>query len=231
MSAFYHILVVDDDERLRGLIKNYLIKQGFIVATASDGAEALKSLDYVDFDLMVLDVMMPGLDGFEVLAQLRQTSKLPVLLLTAMSETEQRIKGLWLKADDYLTKPFEPQELVLRIEAILRRSHNAPPQADFQSAEKIEFSGFHYYPKQGQLIDPKGEKLHLTSNELSLMGALIDHQGKAVPREALSKFANIHGGDRAVDVQIARLRIKIEQNPKQPRHICTVHGKGYIFRQ
>jgi two-component system phosphate regulon response regulator OmpR len=220
-----HILVVDDDKRLRDLLNRYLKENGFRVTPARDAADARHKLASFDVDLIVLDVMMPGESGFELTESLRQTSRVPILLLTAMAESEDRIGGLERGADDYLAKPFEPRELVLRIRTILRRI--APPAPTPQ--RWVQFGACRFDPLRGELHGKDG-LLHLTSVDISLLKVLADHVGAVLSREQLADLAGIKGGLRSIDVQVNRLRRKIEANPRLPRHLITVWGKGYVLR-
>jgi two-component system phosphate regulon response regulator OmpR len=230
-----HILVVDDDPRLRDLLRRYLADHGCRVACAADAQEARQNLANVAFDLIVLDVMMPGEDGLQFTAWLRRTSKVPILLLTAMDEPEHRIAGLDLGADDYLGKPFEPRELVARIRTILRRA--PPPPAEPERTE-VKFGNFRFDLKRGELSDAGGP-VRLTPAESGLLDALARNPGTAMSREELSRGedADQPAGDdgepgalRAVDVTVTRLRRKIEADPKFPRYLQTVRGKGYVLR-
>ena len=219
-----HILVVDDDTRLRELLRRYLVEQGFRVTTTPDTAGARTRLRAFDFDLLVLDIMMPGETGLELTRSLRQASNVPILLLTAMGEPEDRIEGLASGADDYLPKPFEPRELVLRINAILRRAQQ--PEAALQGA--IYFGGFSFDPKRDELR--RGEEfVRLTSAELSLLRALALQPGVPVSREKLTAENPVGGSPRSIDVQMTRLRRKIETDPKFPRYLQTVRGTGYVL--
>ncbi len=218
------ILVVDDDKRLAQLIRRYLGDNGFRVTVAASAEEAKGLLSTLAFDLLVLDVMMPGLSGVEMTRELRRTSDVPVLLLTAMSEPENRISGLESGADDYLTKPFEPRELVLRLNSILRRR----PKATGPATAELRFGAFRFDPARGELW--RGEEpVRLASAEISLLRAFASR-----PNEAIERLDLVDGaadlGPRTVDVQITRLRRKIEADPKFPRHLQTVRGKGYLFR-
>lgn len=217
----HHILVVDDDDRIRDLLSRFLRERDFRVSSARDGDQALRLLDQMSFDLVVLDVMMPGADGFEVTRQVRAAGPTPVLLLTARGEPEDRIKGLSLGADDYLAKPFEPEELALRIQAILRRSL---PQTRGPSA--VVFGPWRFALDTSQLTQDDAP-VRLTGGEAALLGALAAHPGEPVSRQALSERAAAGAGERAVDVQITRLRRKIEADPKAPVWIQTVRGEGY----
>ncbi len=224
-----HILLVDDDQRLRDLLKRYLSQNGFSVTLAEDGKGAMHILQNMDFDLMVLDEMMPNLSGFEVMRQLREGNKsIPSVLLTARDAANDRIQGLELGADDYVTKPFEPRELVLRIHAILRRSQ--PQSVALPSKPlRIGFAGFDYDLANGVLMR-KGEMVSLTTAESALLTALSENAPLPCSREDLVKMCFIEGGERAIDVQVMRLRRKIEQDPANPRYIQTVRGKGYVIK-
>jgi two-component system phosphate regulon response regulator OmpR len=219
-----HILVVDDDTRLRELLHQYLMEQGFRVTTADDAADARNKLAALAFDLLVLDIMMPGETGLELTRWLREQNQVPVLLLTAMSESEDRIAGLESGADDYLPKPFEPRELVLRINAILRR---APAQA-VPAGGKVYFGGFCFDLTRDELR--RGEEfVRLTAAEASLLKTLARQPGVPVSRDTLSAESPIIGNTRAIDVQVTRLRRKIEANPRFPRYLQAVRGVGYML--
>lgn len=219
-----HLLVVDDDARLRRLLERYLSEHGFLVTTAENAAAAGRMLDLFSVDAVVLDVMMPGETGLEFLGRLRSHSSLPVLMLSALGETENRIDGLSAGADDYLAKPFEPKELLLRLERLLARSgkiRSAPAN--------IRFGGF-VFNQDNMSLTNNGHPVHLTSAEAALLALLAATPGKAVSREALAE--KLPGGDiniRSVDVQMTRLRKKIEQNPKQPIYLRTARGEGYML--
>jgi two-component system phosphate regulon response regulator OmpR len=217
----HHILVVDDDDRIRTLLARFLRERDLRVSTAADGQAALQLAEQMQFDLVILDVMMPGLDGFEVTTRLRERDQTPILLLTARGEPEDRIKGLSLGADDYLAKPFEPEELVLRVQAILRR---AMPQ--MRGPEAVCFGQWRYDLVASQL-ERNGDTVRLTGGEAALLSALATQPGSTVSRMALAERAGGDTGERAVDVQITRLRRKIEEDPKAPLHIQTVRGEGY----
>ena len=219
-----HLLVVDDDARLRELLRRYLIDQGFRVTTAGDAAEARTRLESLAFDLLVLDVMMPGENGLDLTRSLRSASRIPILLLTAMAEPEDRINGLERGADDYLVKPFEPRELVLRIRNILQRM----PASDAGAAE-LRFGALRLDLVRGELYRG-GDPVHLTAAEAALLLALARRANVAVSREALSEEAQFSGNVRTVDVQVTRLRRKIEHDPKFPRYLQTVRGTGYVLK-
>ena len=214
-----HILVVDDDNRIRMLLKRYLSKAGFRVSAARDAEEARRKMDGLAFDLLILDVMMPGEDGFALTRSLRQHNDVPIILLTAKGEAADRIEGLKTGADDYLPKPFEPEELVLRIEAIFRRLSATAPSS------VIEF-GPYRYDLNRLILTNNGERVRLTTGEEALMTLLARRAGGTVSRYALSERISAQS-ERAVDVQITRLRRKIEDNPAEPDYLMTVRGQGY----
>jgi two-component system, OmpR family, phosphate regulon response regulator OmpR len=217
-----HLLVVDDDGRLRELLRRYLSDSGFRVTTAADVKEARSNLASFAFDLVVLDVMMPGESGLELTRALRSEGQVPVLLLTAMAEPEDRINGLEQGADDYLSKPFEPRELVLRIRNLLQRL----PAPDTGSRD-IRFGGCRFDVVRGELYRG-GDIVHLTAAEAGLLSLLAQKMGEAVSREELS--LSLSGNVRNVDVQMTRLRRKIERDPRFPRYLQTVRGTGYTLK-
>ncbi|HTV90759.1 MAG TPA: response regulator transcription factor [Stellaceae bacterium] len=222
-----HLLVVDDDARLRALLRRYLVDNGFRVTAAADAAEARANLASFAFDLIVLDVMMPGESGLQLTRSLRAAgrSRVPVLLLTAMAEPEERVNGLEQGADDYLAKPFEPRELVLRIRNILERRGGAGDAAP----RDVRFGAFRFDLQRGELFRG-GDPVHLTAAEAGLLAVLAAHAGEPVSREDLSQAAQFSGNIRNVDVQMTRLRRKIEADPRFPRHLQTVRGTGYALR-
>ena len=221
-----HILVADDDVRLRGLLQQFLTRHGFRVTTAGDAKEALAHFDSIAFDLLILDVMMPGESGLDLTKRLRAASEVPILLLTAMGEPQDRIAGLAGGADDYLVKPFEPDELLLRVRAILRR---APPPPAPAVGDAVQFGEFRFDLQREELH--RGNALiRLTAAEASLLKVLAQNPGTAVKRGDLLRLSRISGGERTVDVQVTRLRRKIEADPKQPRFIQTARGAGYLLR-
>jgi len=219
-----HILVVDDDARLRRLLQRYLTEHRYHVTTAADAVEARASLRNFAFDLMVLDVMMPGQDGISLTSELRAETDLPILLLTALGETEDRVKGLSAGADDYLVKPFDPRELLLRIATILRRVAPAAPSDQPLRFGPFAFDGASQELRRGE------ERIHLTDAELSLLQILAEQPGLAITRQELGQRSRISGSDRAIDTQIARLRRKLEPDPRRPRYLLTKRGEGYVLR-
>jgi two-component system phosphate regulon response regulator OmpR len=218
-----HLLVVDDDDRIRDLLREYLGRQGFRVSVARDAASARRLLVGVHFDLLVLDVMMPGEDGFSLTRWLRSRGETtPMLMLTARDAPDDRITGLSLGADDYLAKPFEPRELVLRIEAILRRVAAPPPVGG-----EIRLGGRLFDAGRGELVGD-GAAVRLTDAETRLLAALAARANIAVDRDALAGDVS-DGAGRAVDIQVTRLRRKIEDDPAKPRYLRTVRGRGYML--
>lgn len=224
-----HLLIVDDDERIRVLLQKFLMRHGFLVTAARDAAHARRILSGLEFDMLIIDVMMPGEDGLSLTRHLRETMTTPIMLLTAKGETDNRIEGLEAGADDYLAKPFEPKELLLRINAILRRVPEATPQ---DTAPKVLTLGpIRYDIARGEMWH--GEDLvRLTATEIHLMKIFAAKTGEALSRSTLVEELGRDRGqaqERAVDVQITRLRRKIEADPKQPRYLQTVRGAGYML--
>lgn len=229
MGGEIHLLIVDDDERIRGLLQKFLIRHGFCVTAARDAAHARRLLAGLEFDLIVLDVMMPGEDGITLTRDLRKTMSTPIMLLTAKGETEDRIAGLEAGADDYLPKPFEPKELLLRINAVLRRM----PQIEEAEAgpKYLHLGRFRYDVERGELWE--GDQIvRLTGTEAQLMKIFVSSAGEPVTRSELVERLGRDGDqaqERAVDVQITRLRRKLEDDPRQPRYLQTVRGAGYML--
>ncbi|MBA3911050.1 MAG: DNA-binding response regulator [Rhodobacter sp.] len=224
-----HLLIVDDDERIRGLLQKFLIRSGYLVSVARDAAQARRILGGLEFDLIVMDVMMPGEDGVSLTRDLRKRLQTPILLLTAKGETSNRIEGLEAGADDYLVKPFEPKELLLRINAILRRVPQA--KAAEPVRQVIHMGGVRYDLDRGEMW--RGEvPVRLTATETALMRIFAAAPGTAISRERLVGEAarGDAAQERAVDVQITRLRRKIEDDPKAPRYLQTVRGEGYMLQ-
>lgn len=226
-----HLLIVDDDERIRTLLRKFLVRHGFLVSVARDAAHARRILSGLEFDLIVMDVMMPGEDGVSLTRSLRETLTTPILLLTARGETDDRIAGFEAGADDYLPKPFEPKELLLRINAILRRMPEPLPVSE--APKVLSLGQFRYDIERAELW--QGDQLvRLTATENQLMRIFSARPTEPVTRTELVEELG-RGGDagqaqeRAVDVQITRLRRKIEADPKQPRYLQTVRGAGYML--
>jgi two-component system phosphate regulon response regulator OmpR len=224
-----HLLIVDDDERIRGLLQKFLVRNGFLVSVARDAAQARRILAGLEFDLIVMDVMMPGEDGVTLTRELRKRMGTPILLLTARGEAANRIEGLEAGADDYLVKPFEPKELLLRINAILRRVPVAKPMEPVRQV--IHLGAVRYDLDRGEMW--RGEApVRLTATEAQLMRVFAAAPGVAISREKLvADQGSVDAAqERAVDVQITRLRRKIEDDPKAPRYLQTVRGEGYMLQ-
>lgn len=218
----HHLLVVDDDRRIRELLQKYLIEHGYHVTTASDVQEARKRMTRFDFDLLIIDIMMPGEDGLTLTKQLRTKTDVPILVLTARGEPEDRIAGFESGADDYLAKPFEPRELLLRVASILRRVGGPLPTLTGLSLGRLYFD-----LKRNELRD--GNKaVRLTSAETGLLKIFAVKPGQIISRYDLCDRLGV--SDRTVDVQVTRLRRKIEDDPKTPRYLQTVWGEGYVLR-
>lgn len=214
-----HILIVDDDDRIRLLLQKYLNRSGYRTSSAETAATARLKMQGLSYDLLIVDVMMPGEDGLTFSKSLREDSNIPIILLTAKGEAEDRISGLKSGVDDYVTKPFEPEELLLRIDNIFRRRGQAA------ASDSIYFGPYHYDVGARRLT--KGEdSVRLTTGELILLDILAKQRGGTVSRFELSQNINANS-DRAIDVQITRLRRKIEENPAEPEHVLTVRGQGY----
>lgn len=231
MDPLPHLLIVDDDERIRALLAKFLLRHGFLISTARDAAHARRLLAGLEFDMIVLDVMMPGEDGISLTRDLRTKLQTPILLLTAKGETDDRISGLEAGADDYLIKPFEPKELLLRINSILRRM---PASVAVNTAPKVLHLGpVRYDIARAELLN--GETpIRLTATEALLMKIFAASPSEPITRLQLIEQLGRSGSDgaaqeRAVDVQITRLRRKIEVDPKEPRYLQTVRGAGYML--
>ena len=224
-EAQRHILVVDDDTRLRNLLQRYLREQGFLVTAAEDAYIAKSFLEVYTFDLLIFDIMMPKISGTQLLADIRQKGNtIPVILLTAMGDAADRVNGLEIGADDYVAKPFEPKELVLRINNILKRTDLQKNQEN-----RLIFHNVFYDLKRGELIDNNGNIVHITPVERMLLNLLGKKTGEVHTREELAEILGSTESLRTVDVQITRLRKKIESDTKNPRYLQTVRGKGYML--
>ncbi len=220
-----HILIVDDDDRIRKLLSRYLIENGYLALTANDAIEAERIMEITEFDALVVDVMMPNKSGLEFTKDIKSKfNDIPVLLLTALGEIDDRIKGFESGADDYLPKPFEPKELVFRLKSILRRYKKD------EIKDNIIIGKWSYNILSGKLVDEENICVKLTQGENLLLSGMVKKAGVTLSREQLAKICNVDAGDRTVDVMITRLRKKLEQNPKEPDHIVTVRGQGYILR-
>ncbi len=224
-STKSHILVIDDDKRICSLVSRFLHDHGFVVLTAQSASDAEEVMARFEFDALVVDVMMPEKTGTEFISGLReQDIDIPVLLLTALGEAEDRIAGFVSGADDYLPKPFEPMELVLRLQAILRRTKN-----DKQSNDLYKIGSWQFNIEYDELSNAS-DILPLTSMEANLLRALAESVGTVVSRDDLARRCGLNAGERTIDVQVTRLRRKIEENTKSPRYLQTVRGKGYLLR-
>ena len=217
----FHILVVDDDDKIRELIKQFLNEKGFIVSTAANANEAKSRMEIFNFNLMVLDVMMPGQDGYDLTKEIKESGNIPIILLTAKGEVEHRIHGLGLGADDYLGKPFEPQELLLRIKNIIKK--NIPP--DVLASSKIGEAELNLN-KMTIKLKEKVQKINSTEKKVLLK--MLASPGKIFSRSEIGKISQI-SKERSIDVMITRLRKKIELNPKNPKFLQTIRGSGYVL--
>ena len=216
-----HILVVDDDDRIRSLLKEYLSDNNYIVSTAIDGIEAKKKLEYIKFDLIILDVMMPGQNGYEITKDIKKQINIPIILLTAKGEVENRIKGLELGADDYLGKPFEPKELLLRIKNITNKNSKINLKENYSIGDAIIDLN-----KMNINLNEKIKKIN--NSEKKVLIEMLSSPGKTFSREEIGKISGITQ-ERSIDVMITRLRQKIERNPKNPKYLQTIRGLGYVL--
>jgi len=221
----HHILVVDDDDRIRELLKEYLKANGFSRVTIAAGAkEARCALSYFKFDLIVLDLMMPGEDGLSFAKDMKLKKSCPILILSALGETSHRVEGLEVGADDYLVKPFEPRELLLRIANLLRRSDNKEAVVEIFPVGKKLFN-----LKTKNLTSESGDDIALTTNERKILELLVKNTGKTISRDDFKNILGNEINERSIDVQIKRLREKIEEAPSTPQHLKTVRGEGYVL--
>ena len=216
-----NILVVDDDDRIRSLLKDYLSRNDYVVSTAENAVEAKIKLEFIKFDILILDIMMPGQNGYELTKEIKNKIKIPIILLTAKGEVENRIKGLEIGADDYLGKPFEPRELLLRIKNIIKKTIKAKIHSKYVignaeiNLDKMYIS-----------LNNKNKKINIT--EKNVLIQMLSNPGKTFSREEISKFSGIIQ-ERSIDVMITRLRQKIEVNPKNPKYLQTIRGLGYVL--
>ena len=217
----YNLLVVDDDERISNLLSQYLINKGFIVSIANSADQARSKIQLIKYDLIILDIMMPGDDGLTLTKEIRESSDIPIILLTAKSGMESKIEGFEIGADDYLTKPFNPKELLLRVLSILKRAKNE------NNIENEIFFGDYALNIEKRELTKSGDRIYLTDREMNLLVALAKSPGEPMNRE---KLAGIDEPGRSVDVGINRLRRKIEKDPRMPLWLQTVRGEGYILR-
>jgi len=232
MARTPHILIVDDDAEIRDLLARFLKKHEMRVETAADGRVMAKAMEAARFDLVVLDLMLPGEDGLSLCRRLRAESALPVIMLTALGEETDRIVGLEMGADDYLAKPFNPRELLARIRAVLRRTGGAVGPADEERGRRLGFDGWSLDLAKRELRDPSGALVALTAGEFDLLAAFAAHPRRVLNRDQLLDLTRGRAAaafDRSIDVQLSRLRRKVEADPKDPQLIKTVRGGGYIF--
>jgi len=222
----YHVLVIDDDKRICELVARYLDENGFVVLMAQDAVQARDILQVFEFDALVVDVMMPGETGVEFVRELRQRSDIPALFLTALGEVEDRLQGFEAGGDDYLPKPFEPKELVFRLRSLLRRK---PPV--HSTVRRYQIGRWVFDPDYEELRAAQGdESVVLTSVEANLLRVLLEKPGEVMSRDELAEMLGVSAGERTIDVQVTRLRKKIEEDSKVPRYLQTVRGKGYLLR-
>ena len=216
-----HILVVDDDDRIRSLLKEYLNENNFIVSTAEDSEEAKKKLSYLKFDIVILDVMMPGQSGYELTEEVKKNIKVPIILLTAKGEVENRIKGLELGADDYIGKPFEPKELLLRIKNIIKNTNKLNLDKNYSVGQaKIDLNKMY--------INLRNSSKKINNTEKKVLIEMLSNPGKTYSRDEIGKISGITQ-ERSIDVMITRLRQKLEINPKNPKYLQTIRGSGYVL--
>ena len=216
-----HILIVDDDDRIRNLLKEYLIENNFIVSTSESAENAKIKLTHFKFDLIVLDVMMPGQDGYSLTRELKKKIDIPIILLTAKGEVESRIKGLEIGADDYISKPFEPKELLLRVKNLINRNNKIDLSTKhFVGSAQIDLN------KMNINLGEKNKKIN--SSEKKILIKMLENPGKTYSREEIGRISGITQ-ERSIDVMITRLRQKIEINPKNPKYLQTIRGSGYVL--
>ena len=216
-----HILVVDDDDRIRDLLKDYLTKNNYMISTAENANEAKTKIEYFKFDIIILDVMMPGQNGYELTKELKKHLKIPIILLTAKGEVENRIKGLELGADDYISKPFEPKELLLRIKNIIEKNNRIDLALKYKIGNaEIDLN------KMVIVLENKSKKIN--NSEKKVLIEMLANPGKTYSRQEIGEISGIKQ-ERSIDVMITRLRQKIESNPKNPKYLQTIRGSGYVL--
>ena len=216
-----HILIVDDDDRIRDLLKDFLSDNHYIVSTAENSDQAKEKLKYLRFDIIILDVMMPGQNGYDLTKEVKSKFKVPIILLTAKGEVENRIKGLELGADDYISKPFEPKELLLRIKNILKNSI----KIDMNSQHVVGRARIDLN-KMSIFLNNKTKKIN--NSERKILVEMLSNPGKSFSREEIGKISGI-SQERSIDVMVTRLRQKLEVNPKSPKYLQTIRGEGYVL--
>jgi len=227
-----HVLVVDDDREIRGLLAKFLGQHGIRVTQAADGQSMLKAFDAGRYDLIILDLMLPGEDGLALCRRIRQNSDVPIIMLTAMTAETDRIIGLELGADDYMVKPFNPRELLARAKAVLRRTHALPPDTGERRPRGYRFAGWRLDVPGRVLTSPDEALMTLSTGEFDLLLAFVEHPQRVLSREQLLDLARGRASvlfDRSMDVQVSRLRRKLEPDPQMPTLIKTVRGGGYLF--
>ena len=216
-----HILIVDDDDRIRDLLKDYLSENKYIVSTAENADQAKERLKYLKFDIIILDVMMPGQNGYELTKDIKEQIKVPIILLTAKGEVENRIKGLELGADDYIGKPFEPKELLLRIKNIINKNN----KIDSMTSHRV---GAAIIDLNKMTVNLNNKSKKINNSEKKVLIEMLANPGKTYSREEIGKISGI-SQERSIDVMITRLRQKIEINPKNPKYLQTIRGSGYVL--
>ena len=232
MSAMDHILIVDDDRDIRDLLSEYLQKQGYRVSVASEGRSMRAALHRSAPDLIVLDLMLPGEDGLTLCREVRAHSDIPIIMLTARGEEVDRIVGLEMGADDYLSKPFSPRELVARIKSILRRSRALPSNLKPEQVRTFKFAGWTLEVATRNLVSPTGVNIALSSTDYKLLRIFLDHPNRVLNRDQLIEMTQSRDAgpfDRSIDLQVSRLRKRLDDNPKEPSIIKTARGEGYVL--
>jgi|TARA_B110000305_G_C19225081_1_gene532444 two-component system phosphate regulon response regulator OmpR len=221
VNSKLHILVVDDDDRIRDLLKDFLSENNYIVSSAENAEQAKKKIEYFKFDIIILDVMMPGQNGYELTEDIKRELKVPIILLTAKGEVENRIKGLELGADDYIGKPFEPKELLLRIKNIIKNNNKIDLNLKYSVGDaEIDLN------KMSIKLSKKNKKINIS--EKKVLVEMLTNPGKTYSREVIGKISGI-SQERSIDVMITRLRQKLEINPKNPKYLQTIRGSGYVL--
>ena len=221
MANNIHILIVDDDDRIRALLKDYLSSKNYIVSSAENAVEAKKKIEYLKYDIIILDVMMPGQDGYELTKEIKKKLKVPIILLTAKGEVENRIKGLELGADDYVGKPFEPKELLLRIKNIIKNKNEI-------DLKKIHYIGNTKVNLNKMTLELNDKERKINVSEKKVLVEMLSNPGKTYSREEIGKISGITQ-ERSIDVMVTRLRQKIEINPRNPKYLQTIRGSGYVL--
>ena len=221
MANNIHILIVDDDDRIRALLKDYLSSKNYIVSSAENAVEAKKKIEYLKYDIIILDVMMPGQDGYELTKEIKKKLKVPIILLTAKGEVENRIKGLELGADDYVGKPFEPKELLLRIKNIIKNKNEI-------DQKKIHYIGNTKVDLNKMTLELNDKEKKINVSEKKVLVEMLSNPGKTYSREEIGKISGITQ-ERSIDVMVTRLRQKIEINPRNPKYLQTIRGSGYVL--